>query len=447
MSQVHIDVKQALNRTDLIPLTEESFAKYVGVSETYQEIKDYLEKQGLSMDNIYETSRGLYTFWYIDNSVFVPIFNLGTKEMEMVQLSERIRVQKDVLNKYWESGNYSAFFGLVEKQFSFDVFMQLYDSVPVEYRYEVFIDLYTRNDYGFQQLDQDIVRQILEPKKGSIERGYFDTNKDGYVTVYRGVQSKSADPETAYSWTTNLSTAHYFATRFNSEESAVYRAKVHYKDIIDFITTRGESEVLVLPEDVIAIEDMGYYIFNQEFGEELDESGCILTYHKYVRQLDSDWFHNPRGIHGVKHIKRVLLHTLIMSHLDDLSPSDKKILIYASLYHDIGRTHDDFDLQHGKDSIDKMKRLGLPTTSLTKEDRQILEFIMEYHAKPDDSGIRRLKKTGILDKERALDLLMRFKDCDGLDRVRLGDLKAKYLRTETGKLLVILAHQLLRNIE
>lgn len=39
-----------------------------------------------------------------------------------------------------------------------------------------------------------------------------------------------------------------------------------------------------------------------------------------------------------------------------------------------------------------------------------------------------------------------FKDCDALDRVRLGDLDVSYLRKEESKERVALAHQLLTGI-
>ena len=42
-------------------------------------------------------------------------------------------------------------------------------------------------------------------------------------------------------------------------------------------------------------------------------------------------------------------------------------------------------------------------------------------------------------------LLQYFKDADGLDRVRLGDLNTKYLRTETAKRMTLVAQQILEH--
>lgn len=73
---------------------------------------------------------------------------------------------------------------------------------------------------------------------------------------------------------------------------------------------------------------------------------------------------------------------------------------------------------------------------------------MKYHCIRDKEGLEAIQyEDAIQDKKRAINLLKRFKDCDGLDRVRLGDFDSKYLRTETGKRLEIVAVQLLMNIE
>lgn len=447
MSQLHIDTRRDLDRRGLVPVTEERFEAYKGLKDSYQALKEYLNKNGLSIDNVHESTSWSNTFWYIDTPVFIPLFTLNIEDLEMHQLPQRVEAQKGSLDKYWREEKYETFFGFVEKKFSFDLFMQLHTQIPVFERYDVFIDLYTRNDYGFQQLDEEVVHRILAPRKGQRGKRHFDIDKDGFVTIFRGMQDKSAPPETAYSWTTDITKAEYFATRFNSIYSALYTAKVHYTKIVDFITTRNESEVIILPEDLTSIQDMGYLNYDDALRDTLYIEGYSQAYTHYTNQLKDNWFHNPTGIHGVKHIKRVLMNTLIMSHLDKLSEQDKLLLSYASIYHDIGRTNDDYDLLHGKQSVDKMIHLNLPTKGLSQDERQILEFLMEYHAKPDKTGLRGLKQADIKDKERALDLFNRFKDCDGLDRVRLGDLETKYLRTDTAKKMVLIAHQLLRNIK
>ncbi|MHB8132284.1 MAG: hypothetical protein ACYDEX_25300 [Mobilitalea sp.] len=47
---------------------------------------------------------------------------------------------------------------------------------------------------------------------------------------------------------------------------------------------------------------------------------------------------------------------------------------------------------------------------------------------------------------RSIELLKIFKDCDNLDRVRLGDLDVRYLRNQYSAKLVSVADRLLREI-
>lgn len=127
MSQLFQDIKQSFKRTDLKPVTEESLNQYTGLKNTYKEIKDYLTKNGLSIDNVYEATSGLYTFWYIENTVFIPIFNIDIESLKMLQLPQRVEAHKETLEKYWNNKDYESFFAFIEKQFTFEVFFNLLD--------------------------------------------------------------------------------------------------------------------------------------------------------------------------------------------------------------------------------------------------------------------------------------------------------------------------------
>lgn len=62
--------------------------------------------------------------------------------------------------------------------------------------------------------------------------------------------------------------------------------------------------------------------------------------------------------------------------------------VYAALpalYHDIGRWHDGVCEDHGRYSVEKMKRLGFAPAD--RESAEILEFIITYHAISDAKGV------------------------------------------------------------
>ena len=140
-----------------------------------------------------------------------------------------------------------------------------------------------------------------------------------------------------------------------------------------------------------------------------------------------------------------MLLSLSLSYLSNLNKSDTNILATASLYHDIGRTHDGLCYVHGKNSIQKAIRLGLIGGGVNEESG-ILRYVVENHCLPDNKP-ESLDKYVIADRERAMRLLWIFKDSDGLDRVRIGDLDVKYLRNAISKDLVPLANYLLKEIK
>lgn len=448
MTNIFMSVQRPLSIENMQKVTKDLFKTFKGVTNTYDEVKEYLQSKGLNIENVYLDTTGLYPFWYIQGNVYIPLTTTDIELLSFLQLKERVEAHSEQLGKYWKKGNYGSFFALVEKQFTFELFFKLLNKIPKGKQYNVFRSLYTRNEYGFNELDKEKVRSIIIPNKGKVPKYKLETDKDGYVTIFRGMQSLSTRPYEAYSWTTNLSVAMMFATRYKGEIGDIYKAKIHYKDVVDYLYGRNEYEILVIPEDLVDIQKTDYLLYNSNFKNEIEYAGIVDEYnHLNSSYIKEEYYHNPKGIHGVNHIRRVLLLSLIMTYLEDLSEQDRLILSFASLYHDIGRTCDGVDDYHGLKSVNKMRELNLYLPLLTEDEKNILEFIMVYHAMADKKGIERLTEIeNIKDKERALNLFKRFKDCDNLDRVRLRDLNEKYIRTSTGKSMHTVAIQIYNEI-
>lgn len=169
----------------------------------------------------------------------------------------------------------------------------------------------------------------------------------------------------------------------------------------------------------------------------------IAKYKEYDKLIVPDLYHRPSGIHGVGHVRRTLLLSLLMAGLDRLSTSYVRILVYASVYHDIGRTHDGVDDYHGYASYQKVLEHGLLNNHEANEVYAIKELI-ERHAISDKKAFS-FETLDEAKRDEVQFLLRYFKDADGLDRVRLGDLNAKYLRTDTAKRLTLVAQQILEH--
>lgn len=156
------------------------------------------------------------------------------------------------------------------------------------------------------------------------------------------------------------------------------------------------------------------------------------------------YFHNPQGIHGISHARRVLLISLVICYYEKLNAEDTDILVKSSLYHDIGRSHDGVCFEHGRKSFEKMIKLGIIKNDKT-EYTEILRYVIENHCITDRVAFNNVDNYSILDRKRALVLLKYFKDSDNLDRVRIGDLDVNYLRNPISRQLVSLAYYILRN--
>lgn len=162
-----------------------------------------------------------------------------------------------------------------------------------------------------------------------------------------------------------------------------------------------------------------------------------------------NYFHGE-GIHGVNHIKRVLILASVTSALLKLSEEENMILCLASVYHDIGRVNDGTDIHHGERSVVKLSTLkdfSEVKKVISDEEIRLLNFLIIGHVISDKSGLRLLYKSDIEDKALAEKLLFFFKDCDGLDRLRMDDLNVNYLRCESSLKLLDFTIKLNRNID
>ncbi len=63
------------------------------------------------------------------------------------------------------------------------------------------------------------------------------------VEIYRGVGDSRY--KTEFSWTLNYNKAEWFANRFNSDTPIIYSCLINKSDIITYIASRGEDEVIV----------------------------------------------------------------------------------------------------------------------------------------------------------------------------------------------------------
>jgi HD superfamily phosphodiesterase len=154
------------------------------------------------------------------------------------------------------------------------------------------------------------------------------------------------------------------------------------------------------------------------------------TFDPITHPLDAAWFDRPASIHGISHARRVLIHAQAIATARDVDSDWFESLVLAVSWHDIGRTHDGREPEHGRNSVAKVKSLGLHQGV----DPTILArtfFAMEWHSVSDHHGLdaaAALKPGHRPEPGTSVRVLWLLKDADGLDRVRIEDLDPNQLR-------------------
>lgn len=156
------------------------------------------------------------------------------------------------------------------------------------------------------------------------------------------------------------------------------------------------------------------------------------------RTMDEGALYKSR-VHGSGHIHRVLLFAALIAWQEGLEEETVRQYFRAACYHDVGRTFDGFDLYHGARSALRLEEL----TGQTGEALVELKAAVTAHAHPDADMESILRSFQPEDYPRTVQLTCLLKDADNLDRVRLKDLDAKFIRHPSAKALVPFAWRLL----
>mgnify|MGYP000848134925 CR=1 FL=1 len=185
------------------------------------------------------------------------------------------------------------------------------------------------------------------------------------------------------------------------------------------------------------------YLSLNEMNEILIKRGYHALYAYCSTFIKEEEFKSPSHIHGVEHTRRVLYLVFCLIHCLNIEADDAIILIIAALYHDIGRTNDGVDPKHGVKSYTRAEKRAL-LKSFSDQDKELIRFIIQNHSIDDNEVKDQSDLFHLDDRDRGIRLLWIFKDADGLDRVRLGDLKVQKLRHPESRALLLVAWQLLQ---
>lgn len=281
--------------------------------------------------------------------------------------------------------------------------------------YKLFFTNYINSDYGFSGIEPETLNAILQSKTEADQ----DKTKASLaslpdtVTIYRGGNTASTPFQEAFSWTLDINVANFFACRRGSGEGYIVEAEVPKEDIIDaFLDDRNEQEIFVHPDNVKVRKETP--IHGIEFIEDVLPT-VVPMYLQYEEQLMNLDFAQTSDEHGPEHEARVMLLSLVIAEHLDLPLRDRRALATAAIFHDTQRVNDIDDSVHGKAGSDYYR-------AVTANPDPIVEFLCEYHCRPDSEGYREIMNNRKLSKSRTRSKLLLdiFKDADGLERARFG---------------------------
>ena len=157
------------------------------------------------------------------------------------------------------------------------------------------------------------------------------------------------------------------------------------------------------------------------------------------KELDTDILHKSY-IHGQGHIERVMLLGALIARGEKLTKHETALLLFACSYHDIGRVNDRRDDLHGRRSAMMIEEKGLweHFGEGSEDELRAVQAAICTHSINDTMFEELAEEFGVKEELMPLCRTVCFclKDADNLDRVRLHDLDAKYLRSEASQNLV-----------
>ena len=308
--------------------------------------------------------------------------------------------------------------------------------------YSEFFGVYRTETFGFSAVSTEFLRQVLDKKtdKDKEKTAAVLRKLPDKITIFRGGNTLSVPYDRAFSWTTDINTASFFAARQGNGPGYLVRAEVGKDKVIEYFPDHSEQEIIVDPasesfqiKEILEVKGLGY----------LDKMFPIVTpkFHQYREELYYLDFAQKSAEHGAEHEARVLLLCLLLAYELDLPQEDIESLCTAALYHDVRRDNDGVDEEHGAMGKDYYEE------SVQNPDPMV-SFLCEFHCLPDEVGMERARDRVEIG-ERGKKLLCVFKDADALDRVRfrIQDVDLNQMRLEVSKSMVLVARLSFQNLK
>lgn len=439
-------------KTDLIKsLDFDKYNEHYQNDLTKEEILFVAQKLNVSEEDIYIIVDSILSrYCYYKNGVYVELLleHNNISESMLGLFRDMIKQQSSRIEKYIQEGKFIPLFVMIDCKIRMSYFKEIVDLIPEEKRYEVFRNIYTSIDFSFDKFNTDELLDSLlkvKPKINKTDKEKVlekaDIDDNGYVTIYRGVGSKSSKLEKSLSWTTNLCVAIKFMVYAKRIDGDIYTAKVHIDDIIDYIDDRDEFEVLVKYNtlkdvkllDLFDIRDLEFY---------LKDSYCFWDNYNLLKK-EIDYIYDNLDKSEIKNKSKsyriLVLSLIILDFLEEefnINRKDKIILSFLSVYCSISKQKDEKVLNFIYDNAELFDEIN-------SEEINILCYLIENLYVNEEIAIQNLSKNkNIFSKSKTSFLLNLLKDAIDLDRFKDDNLKFDDLRYDISTKILKISEQI-----
>jgi len=212
----------------------------------FDELVSYLEVDPKNL--YYDPNNQINWVIYYDGLCYVPLHAVQIDALKLMRIKEMLHQQMEHLHKLEQSKDFYTLFHIIDKKILIPAFVKYHKQIPADQVYDVFVDLYQRSEYGFEKIPKDVIAYAFQHREESIDwrkrmEKLQKKCKTEFVKIYRGETPKSTPNN--MSWTLSKKTAQFFASRFASKGNVLEKV-VRVGDLLDYITSRGEEEVLYL---------------------------------------------------------------------------------------------------------------------------------------------------------------------------------------------------------
>ena len=163
--------------------------------------------------------------------------------------------KKDQLADASDTGDWHGYVYLHERPYRLDALLEISDEVDDATFWSLLSGIWMDSENIPQ--NQELWNEIFDSGRAGMENMMKNDEREALAALPQKIkiyQGHTGDRDDGWSWTTDKSVALWFAQRFSQLEGSdaqVTEATADKNDVLAYLLGRGESEILVSPEDVV----------------------------------------------------------------------------------------------------------------------------------------------------------------------------------------------------